>query len=86
MPNGGPEPSELERVRNQVAAGNVRRLTSNLGLAFQIADSEALLGDWRETFRSTERIRSVSAEDVQRVAADFLVERNRTVARLQRAP
>lgn len=80
----GPEPSELERVRNQVAAGNVRRMTSNLGLAFQIADSEALLGDWRETFRSSERIDAITGEDLRRVASEYLVESNRTVAILTR--
>jgi predicted Zn-dependent peptidase len=80
----GPEPRELERVRNQVAAGNVRRMTSNLGLAFQIADSQSLLGDWRETFRLSEQLESVSAEDVRRVAAEYLVAANRTVAVLRR--
>ncbi len=80
----GPDARELERVRNQVAAGNVRRIASNLGLAFQVADSEALLGDWRETFRSAERIAAVTAEDVRRVAADYLTETNRTVAVLRR--
>jgi predicted Zn-dependent peptidase len=80
----GPDDDELERVRNQVAAGNVRRMTSNLGLAFQIADSKALLGDWRETFRSAERIERVTAEDVRRIASQYLVESNRTVALLRR--
>lgn len=81
----GPSVDELARVRNQVAAGNVRRMTSNLGLAFQIADSRALLGDWRETFRSTDRIEAVTAEDVRRIAAQYLVQANRTVAVLARA-
>jgi predicted Zn-dependent peptidase len=80
----GPEAEELERVRNQVAAGNVRRMTSTLGLAFQIADSEALLGDWRETFRSSELIDAVTTEDVRRVAEAYLTQSNRTVAVLER--
>ncbi len=62
----------------------MRRIASNLGLAFQIADSESLTGDWRETFRSSARLRSVSVEDVSRVAAEYLTERNRTVAVLVR--
>lgn len=80
----GPDARELERVRNQVAAGNVRRMTSNLGLAFQIADSESLLGDWRETFRSSELLEAVTAEDVRRIAASYLVDENRTVAVLEK--
>jgi predicted Zn-dependent peptidase len=59
-------------------------MTSNLGLAFQIADSQSLLGDWRETFRLSEQLESVSAEDVRRVAAEYLVAANRTVAVLRR--
>jgi predicted Zn-dependent peptidase len=84
LATSGPDPRELERVRNQVEAGNVRRISSNLGLAFQIADSESLFDDWRETFRSSERLAAVTEEDVQRVAAEYLVERNRTVAVLTR--
>jgi predicted Zn-dependent peptidase len=80
----GPDEGELERVRNQVAAGEIRRMTSNLGLAFQIADSEALLGDWRETFHTPEALGAVTAEDVRRVAEEYLIERSRTVAVLRR--
>ncbi|MEX2049533.1 MAG: pitrilysin family protein [Gemmatimonadota bacterium] len=76
----GPTESELERVRNQVAAGNVRRIGSNLGLAFQLAHSESLEGDWRATFRVSARLAGVSAEDVRRVASEYLTRRNRTVA------
>ena len=80
----GPSAEEVQRVRNQIAAGAVRRLQSNLGLAFQLADSESLFGDWRETFRSTELLREVTPEDVRRVAAEYLAEERRTVATLTR--
>jgi predicted Zn-dependent peptidase len=73
-------------VRNQVAAGGVRRMQSNLGLAFQLAESASLWGDWRETFRGAERLRGISAEDVRRAAARYLVPTNRTVAVLRREP
>jgi predicted Zn-dependent peptidase len=80
----GPTEAELERVRNQIEAGNVRRIDSNLGLAFQLADSESLTGDWRSTFRQSARLRAVTAADVRRVAAEYLTESNRTVAVLAR--
>jgi predicted Zn-dependent peptidase len=82
----GPTERELERVRNQVAAGGVRRMQSNLGLAFQLAESASLWGDWRETFRGAERLRGISPEDVRRAAARYLVPTNRTVAVLRREP
>jgi predicted Zn-dependent peptidase len=80
----GPTHSELERVRNQVAASSIRRLQSNLGLAFQLAESESLRGDWRETFRMADRLRSVTPEDIRRVAATYLTAPRRTVATLVR--
>jgi predicted Zn-dependent peptidase len=80
----GPTQQELERVRNQVDAGNIRRLQSNVGLAFQIAESTTLTGDWRDTFRLSERIEGVTAADVRRVAAAYLTRENRTVATLRR--
>jgi predicted Zn-dependent peptidase len=84
LATAGPTTEEVERVRNQIAAGAVRRLQSNLGLAFQLADSESLFGDWRETFRSAGLLRDVTPEDVRRVAADYLTEERRTVATLAR--
>ena len=73
-----------ERVRNQIEAGAVRRLQSNLGLAFQLAESESMHGDWRETFRASARLGEVEPDDVRRVAARYLVRENRTVATLMR--
>jgi predicted Zn-dependent peptidase len=81
----GPSEREMERVRNQVAAGNVRRLTSNLGLAFQLAEAESLRGDWREPFRGPALVRALTAGDIQRVARGYLTKNNRTVAVLRRA-
>ena len=78
----GPTEAELERVRNQIAAGSVRRLQSNFGLAYQLAESHALHGDWRETFRSAQRLGEVTPEDVRRVVRRYLTQENRTVAKL----
>lgn len=84
MQKGGPMADEIERVRNQIAAGTVRRLQSSLGLAFQIADSESLFGDWRATFDASDRFRGVTQEDVRDVARRYLTPENRTVAVLRR--
>lgn len=78
----GPTQDEVARVKNQIAAGAVRRIQSNLGLAVQMADSESLLGDWRETFRSAQRLAEVTADDVRRVAGAYFDASNRTVATL----
>ena len=80
----GPSDEELERVRNQLEAGRVRRLQSNLGLAFQLADSESLFGDWTTTFKAAERMTEVDTDSVMRVARRYLNIENRTVGILQR--
>ena len=79
-----PSPEALERVKNQIRAGEYRRLSSNFGLASQLADSKATFGDWRTTFRLGQRILDVTPEDVQRVAQQYLIDRTRTVATLVR--
>jgi predicted Zn-dependent peptidase len=84
LASDGPEARELMRVRNQVDAGQVRRLQSNLGLAFQLAGSASLHGDWRETFRASARIGEVTAEQVTDVLRRYLRPSNRTVAVLVR--
>ncbi len=81
-----PDARALERIRNQVRAGELRRLSSNLGLAQQLAESQAALGDWRATFRESRRIMDVTPEDVRRVARKYLVPRARTVAFMTRRP
>ena len=78
----GPDAAELERVRNQLEAGAVRRLETNFGLALQLAGSASLFGDWRTTFLLEERMAAVTAADIQRVARVYLTSENRTVATL----
>ena len=75
-----PDQQALTRIQNQYRAGEFRRLSSNLQLALQIAESEASLGDWRETFRLSRRMADVTPEDVQRVARQYLNPSTRTVA------
>lgn len=75
-----PDPHALTRIQNQYRAGEFRRLSSNLELAMQIAESQASFGDWRETFRFSRRIADVTPEDVRRVARKYLVPNTRTVA------
>jgi predicted Zn-dependent peptidase len=75
-----PSDTELQRVRNQLEASEVRRLRSNFGLAFQIAGSASLFGDWQTTFSFSDKIQAVSPEDLQRVATTYFRKENRTVA------
>jgi predicted Zn-dependent peptidase len=79
-----PTAEELQRVRNQIDAAGIQRLQSSFGLAFQLSSSEALWGDWRQTFRDQAAAAAVTAADVQRVARTYFTATNRTVATLVR--
>lgn len=79
-----PSESELQRIRNRLEAGQIRGLTSNLGLAFNLAGSASIHGDWRTTFRFIESLSEVQPEDVRRVVETYFTPENRTVASLLR--
>jgi predicted Zn-dependent peptidase len=77
---------ELEKMRNQVDASLIRSLESNNGLAFRIANSESITGNWRYFLDSREQLKKVTADDIMRVANKYLIKRNRTVAFISRTP
>jgi predicted Zn-dependent peptidase len=70
---------ELARVKTRAKADLIRGLESNQGIAGQLASSQALYGDWREVFRSVDKIDKVTKDDIQRVAQATFVQTNRTV-------
>lgn len=77
---------ELARFRTRAKADLVRSLRSNIGLANQLAESQRLYGDWRELFRSIDRVEKVTKADIRRVAAATFRPQNRTVAMIVTAP
>lgn len=79
-----PREEELQRIRNQLQAGTVRRLQSNLGLAFQLASSASTYGDWRQTFRFYERMQEVTPGEIQDVVRRYLGPERAVVATLER--
>lgn len=75
--------NELQKVKNQFAASNFRRLKSNFFLLVQLGYSEGL-GTWEEINDGPKRIDAVTAADVQRVARDYFGEKNRSIATYRR--
>jgi len=70
---------ELQRVKNQVDASQIRQMGSNIGIAFTIGMGHLYLGDYRKIFDYYDQIKGVTADDLMRVADTYLTEKNRTV-------
>ena len=75
-------PYELTKVKNRLEASFIRSLASNAGLAAKLSYYQTVAGDWRYIEEHTKQIAKITAEDVKRVAAQYLVDKNRTVATL----
>lgn len=76
---------ELQKVKNQFAAGEYRRLSSNVAILFQLMITDGL-GDWREVNEAGPKYQAVTAEDVKRVANAYFTKENRCVAIYTRKP
>jgi predicted Zn-dependent peptidase len=70
---------ELRMVKTRAKANLIRGLDSNEGLAQNLAIYQTLYGDWRELFRSVDKINAVTKADIRRVANQVFVPTNRTV-------
>jgi predicted Zn-dependent peptidase len=79
----GPTAWELEKVRNNEQAGLVRALESNEGMAGRLADDQAVVGDWQDSWKAAAALEKVTAADVQRVARELFNADRRTVAFLR---
>lgn len=77
---------ELKMVKTRAKANLIRSLDSNEGLAQNLAVYQTLYGDWRELFRSVDRIDAVSKADIRRVANTVFVPTNRTVGIIENVP
>ena len=76
---------ELKMVKTRAKANLIRGLDSNDGLAQDLALYQTYYGDWRELFRSVDRIDAVTKADVKRVATSVFVPTNRTVGIIETA-
>lgn len=70
---------ELRKAKNQIEAEFVFAQDSNFYQAMLLGRFE-MVGDWRGLDRYLDGIEAVTAEDVRRVAATYLVPKRRTVA------
>ena len=77
---------ELKMIKTRAKASLIRSLGSNEGLAFALSLNQSRYDDWRELFRSVDRIDKVTKADIRRVANQTFVPENRTVGIIEFAP
>ncbi len=68
---------EVERARNEAVSGIEQLLDNSENVGFALTESEAS-GDWRLLHLTRDRLRTVTAADVQRVTTAYLKPDNRT--------
>ena len=73
---------ELQSVITRYRAAVLRGMKSNLRLAQDLADYQAVAGDWHELFREIQAISAVKPEQVTLMAQKYLNKQNRTVGRI----
>lgn len=74
---------KLEGIKARAKSALINRFASRTGLADLLASHQILFGDWRELFKSLDKINAVTTEDIQRIAKEYLVRSNRTVGYIE---
>jgi len=74
---------ELKMIKTRSKANLIRGLADNGGLATQLATYQTRYGDWRELFRSVDRIDQVTKADIRRIANEIFTNTNRTIGIIQ---
>jgi zinc protease len=77
--NKPPTKEEVERVRSTLLRSLERSLSDPQSIATGALNNAIAQGDWRLMFLQHDRLEDVSPADIQRVAAAFFKESNRTV-------
>jgi zinc protease len=71
-------PAELDKAKNQLAAGFVFGLQTVDGIAQALGHAQYVEGDWKRFVEGATRYLAVTAADVERVAQKYLVDTNLT--------
>lgn len=73
---------ELQKAKNALTAAFYRDLKTINGKANTLGSYEVFFGDYKKLFSAADEYAKVTNADVQRVAAKYFTEKNRTVATL----
>ncbi|MFN3680540.1 MAG: M16 family metallopeptidase [Nitrospira sp.] len=81
-----PTDLELQRAKNQLEAAHIFEQDSNFRRAMLLGEAETVGAGWRWEQHFLDRIRTVTPQDIQRVAKRYLTVDNRTVGILIPTP
>lgn len=70
-------PEEIDRARSELLRQRELQVANSQSVAIELSDWAAQ-GDWRLFFIYRDRLEKVTAEDVTRVASEYLIRNNRT--------
>ncbi|MBV6471411.1 MAG: putative zinc protease [Nitrospirae bacterium] len=73
-----PTDLELQRAKNQIEAAHIFEQDSNFRQAMLLGEAETVGAGWRKVGQFVERTRAVTAQDIQRVATQYLTADART--------
>jgi len=76
---------ELQKVKNNFAAAEFRKLASNSAILHQLLRTEGS-GRWQEINEAGPKLQAVTAADLQRVIRTYFTRENRTVCTYTRKP
>jgi predicted Zn-dependent peptidase len=76
---------ELQKVKNNFAAAEYRKLVSNQAILMQLMHCEGS-GRWQEVNEAGKKYQAVTPEDIQRVVKKYFTRENRAVATYTRKP
>jgi zinc protease len=65
--------ADLDKAKNRIETAFWRLLASSEGKASQLGEYDVVTGDYRRLFQRAEEIRAVTAEDVRKAAAEYLI-------------
>jgi zinc protease len=70
---------ELQKAKNTAQVDYVNEFKTNAGVASRLGYYEVIYGDYHKSFSVLDQYTKVSAEDIKRVAKQYLGERKRNV-------
>ncbi|MFA5794941.1 MAG: pitrilysin family protein [Candidatus Brocadiia bacterium] len=77
---------EMQKAENNLEASFLRQLNSNEGLASSLGSDEIISGSWRYIIDWLPNCRKVTKEDIMKVAQQYFIPSQKTVAVMVRKP